>query len=133
MKVMIAAASVTTFVLLVTAVPAVAHHSSAAAYDSTRTAEVQGTITKVLLKNPHTFVFVETTDEKGQKVEWAVEMGASSNLFTAGWTRDMLVPGMMVKVAGVPSRAAGTHGVTTAKFTRADGTPIGPKGPPSRD
>ena len=133
MKLHIAAASVSAFGLLVTAVPAVAHHSAAAAYDSTKTAEVQGTITKVLLKNPHTFVFIESTDEKGQKVEWAVEMGASSNLFTAGWTKEMLLPGMVVKVSGVPSRNPGSHGITTAKFTKADGTPIGPKGPPSRD
>jgi hypothetical protein len=127
------AAALTTFGLLVTAAPASAHHSSAAAYDSTKTTEIQGTITKVLLKNPHTFVFVEAADEKGQKVVWAVEMGASSNLFTAGWTKDMLVPGTVVKVSGIPSRAAGSHGITTATFTKADGTPIGPKGPPSRD
>ena len=113
--------------------PTAAHHSSAAAYDSTKTQQIQGTITRVLLKNPHTFVFVETTDEKGQKVEWAVEMGASSNLFTAGWTKEMLQPGMVVKVSGIPSRAPGSHGITTAKFTTADGTPIGPKGPPARD
>ena len=133
MKGITAAACVATFGLLITAAPAVAHHSSAAAYDSTKTAEVQGTITRVLLKNPHTFVFVETTDEKGQKVEWAVEMGASSNLFTAGWTKEMLLPGTVVKISGIPSRVAGSHGLSSAKFTKADGTPIGPKGPPARD
>ena len=133
MKAITAAACMTTFGLLMTAAPAVAHHSSAAAYDSTKTAQIQGTITKVLLKNPHTFVFVEATDEKGQKVEWAVEMGASSNLFTAGWTKEMLQPGTIVKVSGIPSRVSGSHGITSAKFTAADGTPIGPKGPPSRD
>ncbi len=114
--------------LLTTAAPVAAHHSAAAAYDSSRKAEVQGTVTKVILKNPHSFVFLEGTDEKGQKVEWVVELTASSQMFVQGWTKDMLLPGMVVKVAGVPSRAPGSHGITTAKFTRPDGTPIGPKG-----
>jgi len=112
--------------LLLMAVPVVAHHSIAAAYDSTKSVEVQGTVTKVLLKNPHGFVFIESTDEKGQKIEWAVEMGAATGMIRQGWTTDTLPPGTVVKVVGIPSRAAGSHGITQARFTRPDGTPIGP-------
>lgn len=112
--------------LLLTAVPVVAHHSSAAAYDSTKSVEVQGTVTKVLLKNPHGFVFLESTDENGQKIEWAVEMGAAIGMIRQGWTKDTLPPGAVVKVVGIPSRAPGSHGITQAKFTTPDGTPIGP-------
>lgn len=112
--------------LLLTTVPVVAHHSSAAAYDSTKKVEAQGTVTKVLLKNPHGLVFLESTDEKGQKIEWVVEMGAATGLIRQGWTKDTLPPGMVVKVVGIPSRAPDSHGITEAKFTRPDGTPIGP-------
>jgi hypothetical protein len=112
--------------LLLTAVPVVAHHSSAEAYDSSKTVEAQGTITKVLFKNPHSFVFLESTDAQGQKLEWQVELGAASSMTRSGWTKDMLVPGMVVKVAGIPSRAPGSHGMTNAKFSKQDGSPIGP-------
>jgi hypothetical protein len=64
------------------------------------------------------------------------ESSASSSSFPSSatarrtlWTKDMLTPGMVVKVVGIPSRAPGSHGITNAKFTRPDGSPIGP---PSR-
>ena len=114
--------------MLMRAVPVVAHHSFEAAYDASKKVEVQGTITKVLLRNPHSFVFLESTDGQGQKIEWQVELTALSSRFVQGWTNDMLTPGMIVKVVGIPSKAPGSHGMTNATFTRPDGTPIGPSG-----
>ena len=75
-----------------------AHHSSAAAYDSTRTVEAQGTVTQVLMRNPHTFIFLESTDETGQKVQWQIEMQASATLLSQGWTKDTVTYGMVLKV-----------------------------------
>ncbi len=108
--------------LLVNVTPVVAHHSAAAAYDESKNVEAQGTVTKVLLKNPHSWVFLESTDDKGQKVEWQIEMAAAASL---GWTGATLPIGTAVKVAGHPSRAPGSHGMTGARFTTLDGTPIG--------
>jgi hypothetical protein len=108
--------------LLVNARPVSAHHSAAAAYDESKKVETQGTVTRVLLKNPHSWVFLESTDEKGQKVEWQIEMAAAASL---GWTANTLPIGTVVKVSGHPSRAEGSHGMTGARFTRPDGTPIG--------
>lgn len=119
-----AAASLVAAGLLMTAVPVVAHHSSAAAYDSTKKVEAQGTVTKFLLVNPHSFVFLDSTDEKGQKIEWVVEMGGVTGLARQGWTKDTLKPGTVVKVVGIPSRVPGSHGMTDAKFTTSDGSPI---------
>lgn len=116
--------------LVTTTVPVLAHHSAAEAYDSSKTVEAQGTITKALFKNPHAFVFIESTDEKGQKIEWQIELGASTSMFVQGWTKEMLAPGMVVKVKGNPSRAPGSHGITGAKFTKVDGSPIGPRNTP---
>ena len=113
--------------LLVSVTPVVAHHSASAAYDDTKHVETQGTVTRVLLRNPHSWVFLESTDDHGQKIEWQIEMAAASTL---GWTSDTLPIGTVVKVAGNPSRAPGSHGITAAKFTKTDGTPIGPvRGP----
>ena len=109
--------------LLVSVAPVVAHHSAAAAYDDTKRVEAQGTVTRVLLRNPHSWVFLESAGDNGQKIEWQIEMGAVTSL---GWTADTLPVGTVVKVAGIPSRAPGTHGMTSARFTRTDGTPVGP-------
>ena len=110
--------------LVLTATPLVAHHSAAAAYDETKKVEAQGAVTKVLVRNPHSWVFLESTDDKGQKIEWQIEMGGAPSM---AWAKDGLPIGAVVKVAGHPSRAPGTHGITGATFAKADGTPIGPR------
>ena len=102
-----------------------AHHSSTAAYDATKTVEAQGAVTQVLLKNPHAFIFIESTDENGQKVQWQIEMPAASSLLIQGWTRETLTVGMVIKVSGIPSRVPGSHGITNARLALPDGTPIG--------
>jgi hypothetical protein len=99
-----------------------AHHSAAAAYDESKRVDAQGTVVRVLLKNPHSWVFLEAVDDKGQKVEWQIEMAAAASI---GWTPTTLPIGTVVKVNGHPSRAPGSHGMTAARFTRLDGTPIG--------
>jgi len=104
--------------------PVVAHHSAAAAYDETKRVEAQGTVTRVLVRNPHSWVFLESADDKGQKIEWQIEMGGVPSM---AWTKDALPIGTAVKVVGHPSRAQGSHGLTAATFTKADGTPIGPR------
>ena len=109
---------------LVGVTPVVAHHSAAAAYDETKRVEAQGTITKILVRNPHSWVFLES-DDKGQKIEWQIEMGGVPSM---AWTKDALPIGTAVKVVGHPSRAPGSYGMTAAIFTKADGTPIGPRG-----
>ena len=116
------AAAALVVALLTSATPVVAHHSAAAAYDESKKVETQGTVTRVLLKNPHSWVFHESTDDKGQKVEWQIEMAAAASI---GWTPQTLPVGTVVKVAGNPSRAPGSHGMTGARFTLLDGTPIG--------
>ena len=110
--------------LVLTATPLVAHHSAAAAYDETKKVEAQGAVTKVLVRNPHSWVFLESTDDKGQKIEWQIEMGGAPSM---AWAKDGLPIGAVVRVAGHPSRAPGTHGITGATFAKTDGTPIGPR------
>lgn len=117
-------ASMLAVALLVSVAPVVAHHSAAAAYDETKRVEAQGTVTKVLVRNPHSWVFLESADDKGQKIEWQIEMGGVPSM---AWTKDALPIGTAVKVVGHPSRAQGSHGLTAATFTKADGTPIGPR------
>jgi hypothetical protein len=118
-------ASVLAVGLLVSVSPAVAHHSAAAAYDESKRVETQGTVTRVLVRNPHSWIFLESTDDKGQKIPWQIEMGGVSSM---AWAKDALPIGMTVKVVGSPSRAPGSHGMTAATFTKTDGTPVGPRG-----
>ena len=118
------------------AVPVIAHHSSAPFYDPTKTVEVTGVVTKLHIKNPHSFLYLDVTD-KGQKVEWQVEMGTGAQLARNNLTVDTLKPGTMIKVSGQPSRAEGSKGMCCIKtLMKADGSAIlrgtVPKEPPLR-
>jgi len=117
--------SALTIGFLVRVTPVAGHHSAAAAYDETKRVEAQGTVTRVLVRNPHSWVFLESADDKGQKIEWQIEMGGVSAM---AWAKDALPLGMAVKAVGSPSRAQGTHGMTGATFMKPDGTPVGPRG-----
>ena len=64
-------------------------------------------------------------DEKGQKVEWEIELGAPIILTKQGWTPETVKPGDKIHAKGSPSRAAGTHGLSSmagGTLTRPDGS-----------
>jgi hypothetical protein len=123
-KWMIAAGLAVGAVVLMKTAPALAHHSSAPFYDATKKVEAQGPVTKFLFKNPHSFLYFQAPDEKGQAVEWQIELGPAASLTRTGWTPETLKAGTVIKASGQPSRAEGSHGMCCAKITRADGSPI---------
>ena len=110
--------------VLITVMPALAHHSSAPFYDASGKIEVQGSVTRFLFKNPHSFLYVKATDEKGQEAEWQIELGAAASLTRTGWTPETLKPGTIIKAVGQPSRAEGSHGMCCARLTKSDGSPV---------
>ena len=105
--------------------PALAHHSSAPFYDATKKVEAQGPVTKFLFKNPHSFLYFQAPDEKGQAVEWQIELGPAASLTRTGWTPETLKAGTVIKASGQPSRAEGSHGMCCIQtLMKADGSAI---------
>jgi hypothetical protein len=87
--------------ILVSAVPAVAHHSVSAEFDTTKTISFTGKVTGVNWGNPHIYTLVEANDpDSGKVTTFRVEGGAPNALFRAGWRKDTLRIGETVKVTG---------------------------------
>jgi hypothetical protein len=84
--------------------PVTAHHSFAAEYDSTKPITLVGTVTKVEWMNPHVYFYLDVKDDAGVVAHWAVEGGAPTSLYRAGWRRESLKFGDVVTVHGFLAR-----------------------------
>lgn len=95
-------AAVAVGIALLAGAPAIiAHHSFAAEFDSTKTFKYTGPVTKIEWMNPHTFFYIDVTDEATGKVtNWAMEMGSPNGLMRQGWTRNSMKIGDVVTVEG---------------------------------
>lgn len=90
------------FAMLVSAqVPA--HHSQAA-YDSSREITIEGTVSRLDWKNPHIYLIVETSDDKGGKRLQQIEGLAVTQALVDGLDRKALMPGTHVLVRANPNR-----------------------------
>ena len=84
--------------------PVTAHHSFAAEYDSTKPISLTGTVTKVEWMNPHVYFYIDVKDDAGAVAHWAIEGGAPTSLYRAGWRRESLKFGDVVTVHGFLAR-----------------------------
>ena len=82
-------------------VPALRAHHGLAAFDTTHTVKMQGTVTAFQWINPHAYIFADLTDDKGKVANWKLEMGSLGMLTKfGGWTKDTVKPGDKVTVQG---------------------------------
>lgn len=102
-------------VLVVT--PVAAHHSFDAEYDSKKTANITGFVTKVDWVNPHAFVFLDSKDESGVVTSYKIEMGPPYALVRGGWKRDTLKIGDKVTVEGAALAKDGSHAAGSMQTT----------------
>ena len=86
--------------LLVSVAPALAHHSFAAEYDSSKPIKVTGVVTKMEWMNPHARFYVDVKEADGTVSTWNFELGAIPVLLKQGWRKDALKPGDQVTVEG---------------------------------
>jgi len=82
-----------------------AHHSFGAEYDATKPITISGVLTKIEWTNPHSFIYLDVTDEKGNIANWKMEGYPPNVLYRNGWQKDATMkPGDKITVSGWRSR-----------------------------
>ena len=114
------AALVTTIALLASGLSIAAHHSFAAQYDANKPITLKGGITRIEWANPHIYFYLDVVDGSGATVQWAIEGGAPSTLYRAGWRKDSAKVGDTVTVSGFLARD-GSKLVNMQRALLADG------------
>jgi len=108
-------------VALISASTAFAHHSLAL-FSTETILTIQGVVTKVDWRSPHTTIFIEAKEPTGETVEWRIETTPTSWLTSEGWTRDSLKPGDQVKVETNPFGDRKVRYAWLLRATKGDGT-----------
>ncbi|MCZ6756975.1 MAG: DUF6152 family protein [Bacteroidetes bacterium] len=96
--------------LLAIGIPASAHHSFAAVFDSEVPVEASGTVTEVEWMNPHAWIYIDVEAEDGEVVNWAFELGSPNGLIRRGWSRKSVQVGDEISVTGYRARDGSNRG-----------------------
>jgi len=116
--------------ILAAGIPAWAHHSFAAAYDTTKEITVQGTIVQVRLTNPHSWFFLDVKDANTGAVQrWAFEAGTPSGMIRNGFKSSEIKAGTVVTIKGFHARDASQNAGMLRQLTLSDGKTYGMFGP----
>ena len=115
-------APATTLALLLISAGVSAHHSLLAEFRTDSPTEITGVITDMDWINPHSYVYVDVTDDAGNVVNWHLESLPTAMLRKAGLTKAMMIGDGRPATIRIHTARDGTSNLGyILKITYADG------------
>lgn len=81
-----------------------AHHSTPVNFDQSKEITIEGVLTEIAWRNPHSRFRVDVTGEDGSTAEWLVEMGGINIMRRAGFPLELFALGDRITITGNPGR-----------------------------
>ena len=88
--------------LLISVGVMIAHHGTAAY--KTKLTTVKGVVTDFLFINPHSEVYFDVKNDKGETEKWIAEGNSATVMARFGWTQNSLKPGVEISATGNRSK-----------------------------
>jgi uncharacterized protein DUF6152 len=108
------------FTALFISAPLAAHHGETN-YDTEKMVSVKGTVTDFQFINPHTQIFLDVKNDKGEIEKWSCEARSPAMLVrNGGWDKNTLKPGDVITASGFRAKN-GTNILRLKKIVLADG------------
>ena len=108
-------------ILTVMAGSLAAHHGRGDTFDMDKEITLKGPVTRVVWRNPHVLIFMDSLDENGKAVNWGFENGGVSSLAILGYHRNSVPVGEEITAIVHPA-ANGAPTAVVVKVILADGT-----------
>lgn len=123
-RLIVSAAVAVVTALFVSPLAVRAHHAFAAEFDADKPIKfADAVVTRVMLINPHSWIYVDVKGPDGTVTNWAIEAGSPNILMRRGVTKDTVKVGTRIVVDGYQSKD-GSRRANGRDLTLPDGTKL---------
>ena len=120
--------------ILITTVSLLAHHAFTAEFDTKKPVKLRGTIAKIEMVNPHSWIYIDVKNDDGTTSQWMLEAGSPNVLVRRGFSKAAIPKGTEVIFEGFQAKD-GSNRANGRDITFPDGKKLfigstGAEGPP---
>ncbi len=120
--------------ILISTLPLPAHHAFTAEFDSKKPVKLRGTIAKIEMVNPHSWIYIDVKNDDGTTSQWMLEAGSPNVLVRRGFSKSAIPKGTEVIFEGFQAKD-GSNRANGRDITFPDGKKLfigstGTEGPP---